>query len=142
MDSDKLDAERTKSVEKNLSLVRSIVDKDQLTLLIVNLQRLGVNAYWMFDVESSSMNILHLCHGGIGMGERDYYFNNDASTKNIRNILKQKYSSFDWISYFKTLNIYHPKNLNIMRPEALEATLEIINKESSLEQNFTCSGVL
>ena len=196
MDSDKLNAEGTKPVEKDLSLVRSIVDKDQLATLIANLQRSGVAAYWNFgvvpDFMQSSMNILYLNQGGIGMGERGYYFDNDTSTKNIRKKykkhvvkmftlfgfnpadakkaaatvirienylakaayskeknrdpyavyhkmsvaeLKQKYSSFDWVSYFKALNI-SPKNLNVRQPEALEAALEIINKEPLLEQKL------
>jgi putative endopeptidase len=88
MDSDKLNAEGAKPVEKDLALVRNVTSKDQLASLMANLQRLGVNAYWMFGVWSdpmqSSMNILHLCQGGIGMGERGYYFDNDASTRNIR----------------------------------------------------------
>lgn len=34
---------------------------------------------------NSSMNIVQTYQGGIGMGQRDYYLENDEQTKNIRN---------------------------------------------------------
>ena len=33
---------------------------------------------------NSSMNLVQTYQGGIGMGQRDYYLENDEQTKNIR----------------------------------------------------------
>ncbi len=37
------------------------------------------------DDMNSSMNMVQTYQGGLGMGQRDYYLENDEQTKNIRN---------------------------------------------------------
>ena len=56
---------------------------------IAESQKKGIRPYFtMFvsaDDMNSSMNIVQTYQGGIGMGQRDYYLENDEQTKNIRN---------------------------------------------------------
>ena len=46
---------------------------------------------------NSSMNIVQTYQGGIGMGQRDYYLENDEQTKNIRNKYQEHIAKmFSW----------------------------------------------
>ncbi len=52
-------------------------------------QKKGIVAYYHVckwrDEMNSSMNVVQTYQGGMRMGERDYYLENDEQTKNIRN---------------------------------------------------------
>ncbi len=39
----------------------------------------------MADLKNSSVNLFYLCQGGLGLGDRDYYLENDANTVKVRN---------------------------------------------------------
>ena len=39
----------------------------------------------MADLKNSSVNLFYLCQGGLGLGDRDYYIENDANTVKVRN---------------------------------------------------------
>jgi len=39
----------------------------------------------MADLKNSNENLLYLGQGGLGMGDRDYYLDNDANTVKVRN---------------------------------------------------------
>ena len=49
--------------------------------------------YFIFYVSADDMNsnenMVHTMQGGLGMGERDYYLENDAQTKEIRDKYQQ-----------------------------------------------------
>ena len=54
----------------------------------MKIQKKGINPYFSLyigaDDMNSSMNLVQTYQGGIGMGQRDYYLENDEQTKNIR----------------------------------------------------------
>lgn len=43
------------------------------------------NSSVMADMKDSNTNMLYLMQGGLGMGDRDYYLENDANTAKVRN---------------------------------------------------------
>ena len=43
------------------------------------------NSSVMADLKDSNSNMLYLMQGGLGMGDRDYYLDNDANTVKVRN---------------------------------------------------------
>lgn len=45
----------------------------------------------MSDLKNSDINILYWGQGGLGLGDRDYYMNDDAQTLKIREAYKLIY---------------------------------------------------
>jgi len=84
------------SIEKNgitplkkwLEKINKINSTDDLMKVIAEMQTYGINPLYSFfigqDLMQSSKNKVYLYQGGIGLPERDYYFNDDTRTKNIR----------------------------------------------------------
>lgn len=86
----------TVSINKNgiaplaeeLKRIDGIIDMRSLTSTIALHQAYGVaplfGAHIFQDEKRSDQQALHFYQGGIGLPDRDYYFNNDARTINIR----------------------------------------------------------
>jgi len=84
------------SIEKNgitplnkwLEKINKINSTDDLMKVIAEMQTCGIYPLFSFfigqDLMQSSVNKVYLYQGGIGLPERDYYFNDDTRTKNIR----------------------------------------------------------
>ncbi|MDR1544345.1 MAG: M13 family metallopeptidase [Prevotellaceae bacterium] len=94
MDSARLNAEGAKTILPQLAKIEAVKDKSELTPLLVELFRNGISPFFSFyvyaDDMNSTMNIFHLNQGGYNMGDRDYYFDTDEKTQNIR----EKYVEF------------------------------------------------
>ncbi|HTJ51794.1 MAG TPA: M13 family metallopeptidase [Cyclobacteriaceae bacterium] len=71
-----------------LQKIDSVRDVKSLLSIIAHLQTLGVDPAFSFyvgqDDKISSKHALFFWQGGLGLGERDYYFNTDSRTVNIR----------------------------------------------------------
>ena len=75
-------------IQKELDKINSLNTVNDVVNEIGYLQSIGVGALFGGYVAQDEMNSekvrLHLFQGGIGLPERDYYFDHDARTKNIR----------------------------------------------------------
>ena len=88
MDSVKLNKEGVAPIKAELDAIAAIEDKAAIYPMIGQMQRNGMNPYFYLYVSAddmnSEMNMVHTRQGGIGMGERDYYLENDDQTRQIR----------------------------------------------------------
>ncbi len=88
MDSAKLNAEGVAPIKAELEKIAAISDRKVLSALIAEMHRDGFGPFFgMYvgaDDMNSSMNIAQLYQGGLSLGQRDYYMENDDHTKEIR----------------------------------------------------------
>ena len=89
MDSVKLNEDGYAPIKDQLAEINKLGTKDELTKMVATLHKEGMAPFFALyvgaDEKNSSMNIVQTYQGGIGMGQRDYYLENDEQTKNIRN---------------------------------------------------------
>lgn len=75
-------------LKAELLKIENIKDYKMLYAVIAHLHTIGVtpafNFYLSQDDKLSTKYALFLLQGGLGLGERDYYFNTDERTENIR----------------------------------------------------------
>ena len=88
MDSTAINKNGFNSLREEFSAITAVSDRNSLLASIGHLHSIGANPAFSFyvsqDDKISSKHALFLQQGGLGLGERDYYFNNDAETKTIR----------------------------------------------------------
>ncbi|MFV0589157.1 M13 family metallopeptidase [Bacteroides reticulotermitis] len=88
MDSVKLNQDGATPIKAELEQLAAIKDKSAIYPMVAELYKKGIHPflgiYVGADDMNSSMNIVHAYQGGLGMGERDYYLENDDHTKEIR----------------------------------------------------------
>ncbi len=88
MDSTKLQKQGAEPIKPMLKQVSNIADNKQLQNEIIALHKEGIMPFFgLFseaDYDNSKMTIAWLYQGGLGLGERDYYLENDAKTQEIR----------------------------------------------------------
>ncbi|WP_321333260.1 M13 family metallopeptidase [uncultured Bacteroides sp.] len=88
LDSVKFNKEGALPIKAELEKIASLKSNADIYLMIADMQKKGINPYFAVyvgaDDMNSSMNMVHTFQGGLGMGERDYYLDNDAKTKEIR----------------------------------------------------------
>ncbi len=106
MDSLKLNKEGAAPIKSDLDELAAIKDKSQIYPMIAQLYKKGIHPYFgtyvAADDMNSSMNIVHFYQGGLGMGERDYYLENDEKTKEIRDAYQQHIAKmFQLVGYDK-----------------------------------------
>lgn len=75
-------------LKTEFAAIESIKDVPSVLKSIAHLQSIGVGAGFGFyvgqDDKNSAKNAIFLHQGGLGLGQRDYYFNTDAETVTIR----------------------------------------------------------
>ncbi len=120
MDSTKLNNEGVTPILSDLEKIASIENKEQLTVVIAQMMKMGVSPYFYIyvsaDPHNSNQYLLQTHQGGMGLGQRDYYLDEDESTKNIR----EKYQEliFDMmLKAGKSEADAHAKVKDIMRIE-------------------------
>ncbi|MDR0661616.1 MAG: M13 family metallopeptidase [Prevotellaceae bacterium] len=88
MDSDKLNADGFEPIKEELQNIAAITDAKGLQEELANMHMAAIHPFFgLFgeaDFSNSTMNIAWVYQGGLGMGERDYYLDNDEHTKEIR----------------------------------------------------------
>lgn len=88
MDSVKLNSDGVTPIKAELEALAGLKDKSEIYALIPQFYKKGIYPYFALyisaDDMNSSMNIIQTYQGGLGMGERDYYLENDEKTKEIR----------------------------------------------------------
>ena len=96
MDSSALNQAGIKPILPLLSKVDSAKDLASLILLSAELNQMGIGTlfdnYVTQDDKKSDEMALYLSQGGLGLPDRDYYFNTDAQTAAIRSLYPQHIS--------------------------------------------------
>lgn len=89
MDTVTIEKQGLSPLNDELDRIAGVTDIPGLTKEIARLQTLGVDPAFGFyvgqDDKISTKYALFLSQGGLGLGDRDYYFNKDERTVNIRN---------------------------------------------------------
>ena len=93
MDSTRRNAEGVAPLKPWLDRVRAIKDKKELSTLLPEMMLSGVDPFFGVyvgaDVMDSKRNIFTTYQGGLSLGERDYYLENDESTTKVREAFKE-----------------------------------------------------
>lgn len=88
MDSAKLNADGVAPIKGYLDKLAALKDRTVLSQEIATMHRDGFGPFFGLyvgaDDMNSSMNIAQLFQGGLSLGEREYYLDNDEHTKEIR----------------------------------------------------------
>ena len=93
MDSVRLNREGWEPLKLTLARIAAIKTNKEYQLVTAELDRRGENTM-MFgvgvgaDMRNASMNIVSVGQGGLGLGTRDYYLNNDPQTLKVREAYK------------------------------------------------------
>ena len=86
MDSIRLNREGRAPLEADLAMLNNAKRGDFIRLIAWQHRGIGdafFNSQVMADLKNSEQNMLYLTQGGIGMGDRDYYLENDANTLKV-----------------------------------------------------------
>ena len=93
MDSTTLNAQGYEPIKAQLDMIAQMTDKSQIAPMMIELANNGVGTYFSSyvyaDPMNSSLNIFQLAQGGINLGEKGYYIDEDEATVAIRNGYKQ-----------------------------------------------------
>ncbi len=85
MDTEKLNADGMKPIQADLDRITAINDKAGIIQAMVDLTGSAYFAFYVgADIMDSKNNIFQLYQGGIGLGEKEYYLEDDEATKKIR----------------------------------------------------------
>lgn len=92
-DSAKIEAQGLQFIQPYLDTIRSCNDLPSIINAAAALQRIGVSTFFRSyvaqDDKISSKYALFLHQGGLGLPDRDYYFNQDSATVHIRTVYAQ-----------------------------------------------------
>ena len=92
MDSTKLNADGTSPLKPWLDKIATLNDKAELSTFLAEMKLSGMSPFFSVyvdaDVMDSKKNIFSTYQGGLSLGQRDYYFEEDESTMKIRNEFK------------------------------------------------------
>ena len=90
MDTTRRDSMSVMPAYKSIEVLQNLSTKDELLrFLATSLECSMWGMYVDADAMNSSMNILNECQAGFGLGEKEYYFDTDEQTTNIRNEYKK-----------------------------------------------------
>lgn len=92
MDSTKLNADGYAPLKADLAKIASVKQITELSKLLPELLLSGITPYFAVYVDADPMNskqnLVQTYQGGISLGEREYYLDDDAHTKEIRDKYK------------------------------------------------------
>ena len=92
MDSTKLNADGTSPLKPWLDKIATLNDKAELSTFLAEMKLSGMSPFFSVyvdaDVMDSKKNIFSTYQGGLSLGQRDYYLEEDESTMKIRNEFK------------------------------------------------------
>jgi putative endopeptidase len=88
MDSAAIETNGLKGIQAEIDKIGTIKNINRLLEVVADMQASQIGAIYgsavYQDEKNSSVNSLHLSQGGLGLGERDYYFKRDDRNVNIR----------------------------------------------------------
>ena len=92
MDSVKLNKDGFTPIKADLDKIAALKTKDELLALMPDLYLIGLDTYFTVyvdaDAKNSKQNLVQTYQSGISLDEREYYLDNDAHTKEIRDKYK------------------------------------------------------
>lgn len=93
MDSTRRNAEDDAPIKATLEEIDKAGSLAQIRYLMAKLQARGVSNFFSIgcdaDLKDAQWNLMQVSQGGISMGERDYYLENDEATVKIRNAYRE-----------------------------------------------------
>jgi len=93
LDSVKLNADGIEPLKKYVAQIEAAATIDDLVLAAARLGHCGISCFFGFgvdaDAKDSKMNLVAIGQGGLSMGQRDYYLDDDEATQKIRNAYKE-----------------------------------------------------
>ena len=93
VDSVKLNNDGMAPLKADLDRIASIKSVADIYPIMAELRWIGISPYFYISVDpddmNSDMNIAHTYQDGLGMGERDFYLEDEEHIKNIREAYKQ-----------------------------------------------------
>lgn len=106
MDSVKLNEDGYKPLTEDLQAIANLQNTEDLTAHLAQMNKYGMFPYFAIyigaDDMNSSMNIVHTYQSGLGMGQRDYYLEEDEATSKIREAYKQHITTmFELVGFTK-----------------------------------------
>lgn len=110
MDSVTLNKQGAKPILPLLKSIAGIKDRKTLQAVIAQLHKKGITPFFNLiaeaDLSNSKMDIAWIYQSDLGLGDRDYYLDNDAHTKNIRKEYKKLlFKLFHLSSYDKVTGL-------------------------------------
>ena len=88
MDTATIDKQGAAALQPEFDRIRTIKDRQGLLETAARLQYIGASPLFSLqlsqDEKNSDAYAVHLWQGGLGLPDRDYYFDDDARTRNIR----------------------------------------------------------
>ena len=88
MDSVTLNKQGAEPVKAMLGKIAALKDKSEIIPMMTEMAHIGIGTYFhsyvYADPKNSSLNIFQMGQGGINLGEKEYYLDNDSITQNIR----------------------------------------------------------
>lgn len=88
MDSVTLNKQGAEPVKAMLDKIAAMKDKSEIIPMVTEMSHIGIGTYFhsyvYADPKNSSLNIFQMGQGGINLGEKEYYLDNDSITQNIR----------------------------------------------------------
>ena len=126
MDSTKLNADGVAPIKGYLDQLAAIEDRGVLSQKVATMHRDGFGPFFGLyvgaDEMNSSMNIAQLYQGGLSLGEREYYLDNDDHTKEIRAKFEEHVAKMFQLAGFTT-------------DEAQKAAANVMKVETRLAEN-------
>jgi putative endopeptidase len=93
MDSARLNSEGASPLKDELAAIYAIEDKAGVSRMVAQLHKEGMGPFFSLyvgpDEKSSMDNLVQLYQGSLGLGDRDYYLLEDASSQKIYDAYKQ-----------------------------------------------------
>ena len=88
MNEEQLNAQGVMPIQDDLTKLSGLSDRQELYTVLAKMQKSGISPYFYLfvnaDDKNSTMNITQTYQGGLGMGERDFYLEEEESMKTIR----------------------------------------------------------
>lgn len=88
MDTSTIESAGASPLKNELDKINTATTSNDIVQLITTMQKMGASPlYDMYvaqDLKNSDKNFLYISQGGLGLPDRDYYFNTDARTTGIR----------------------------------------------------------
>ena len=88
-DSVRLNKEGAEPIKADMAKIDAIADKAQYFTTMAEMSTSGASGFFRYgldaDMKSSKENLFDLSQGGLSLGQKDYYVENDSATTEIRN---------------------------------------------------------
>ncbi len=126
IDEAKLNADGYEPIKHILADIDAATSKKDIVKLVAHVNKFAASPFFGFyvgaDNKNSSMNIAHLYQSGIGMGEREYYMEQDDKSKH----LQQEYVNMMQVQF---------QNIGYTETDASKAASEAMKIETELAKN-------